>query len=89
MDRCRAGLLGRGFSRRWEDFRSQELTAPFSLEQRTQVTQVVTTEMGVQGAPVLSAGLPLAGLTLRSVLVFLNVAACLVELIDSPDPLPR
>jgi hypothetical protein len=50
------------------------------------VTQVVTTEMSVQGPQVLSAGIALAGLPLRSVLVSLNVAVCLVELIDSPVP---
>lgn len=41
------------------------------------MTQVVTTEMHVQGAQVLSAGLPLVGLTLRSVLMSLSECSCL------------
>lgn len=69
-------MPGRGVLLEVGDFRSQVLTAPISLEQRPQV-QVVTPEMDVQGVQVLSAGLPLAGLTPLSMLATLPECSCL------------
>lgn len=50
------------------------------------MTQVVTPEMDVQGVQVLSAGLPLAGLTPLSVLAALPECSCLSSGTDSLVP---